>query len=98
MPDRIGPSHPPLPRLTLVLGGARSGKSRYAEALIEAAAPQALYIATAEPGDEEMRATHRRRIAPAAVARWTHDRGAAGARRDARAPRRGPDGRCWSIA
>ena len=39
-----------------MLGGARSGKSRYAEGLIEAAAPHATYIATAEAGDAEMRA------------------------------------------
>ncbi len=45
-----------LPPLTLVLGGARSGKSRHAEALIEQAAPSALYLATAEPGDAEMAA------------------------------------------
>jgi len=53
-----------LPRLTLVMGGARSGKSRYAEAMVEAAAAEALYIATAEPGDDEMReriARHRAR-------------------------------------
>ena len=43
-----------LPRVSLVLGGARSGKSGYAEALIEAAAPMSLYIATAQPLDEEM--------------------------------------------
>ncbi|MBV8538000.1 MAG: bifunctional adenosylcobinamide kinase/adenosylcobinamide-phosphate guanylyltransferase [Alphaproteobacteria bacterium] len=43
-----------LPRLTLVLGGARSGKSRYAEALI--GERPALYIATAYAGDEEMSA------------------------------------------
>jgi adenosylcobinamide kinase/adenosylcobinamide-phosphate guanylyltransferase len=40
----------------LVLGGARSGKSRYAEWLIEAAASSGAYCATAEPGDAEMAA------------------------------------------
>jgi adenosylcobinamide kinase/adenosylcobinamide-phosphate guanylyltransferase len=45
-----------LPAITLVLGGARSGKSRYAERLVEAAAAQGTYCATAEPGDEEMMA------------------------------------------
>ena len=42
--------------LTLVLGGARSGKSRHAEALIEALPAPWVYIATAEAWDEEMRA------------------------------------------
>ena len=52
------------PSLTLVLGGARSGKSRHAEALIEALPPPWSYIATAQAYDDEMRtriAEHRAR-------------------------------------
>lgn len=41
-------------RLTLVLGGARSGKSRYAEGLITALPSPWIYVATAEAGDAEM--------------------------------------------
>jgi adenosylcobinamide kinase / adenosylcobinamide-phosphate guanylyltransferase len=40
--------------LTLVVGGARSGKSRYAESLIAALPPPWVYVATAEAGDDEM--------------------------------------------
>lgn len=53
-----------VPAATLVLGGARSGKSRHAEALIATAPPPWLYIATAEIRDDEMRervAAHRER-------------------------------------
>ena len=45
-----------LPPLILVLGGARSGKSRFAEALVEGAAARGTYCATAEPKDDEMAA------------------------------------------
>ncbi|MFZ5675922.1 MAG: bifunctional adenosylcobinamide kinase/adenosylcobinamide-phosphate guanylyltransferase [Pseudomonadota bacterium] len=41
-------------RITLVLGGARSGKSRHAEALAKAS-KQRVYVATAEIIDAEMR-------------------------------------------
>ena len=51
------PANPPLDaRTVLVLGGARSGKSRYAQALAEAARPERLFVATAEAGDDEMAA------------------------------------------
>ncbi|MCW2236793.1 bifunctional adenosylcobinamide kinase/adenosylcobinamide-phosphate guanylyltransferase [Azospirillum canadense] len=40
--------------LTLVLGGARSGKSRHAEALVTAMPGPRVYIATAQVWDEEM--------------------------------------------
>ncbi len=43
------------PKVTLVLGGARSGKSRHAEMLVEALPAPWIYIATAEALDGEMR-------------------------------------------
>jgi adenosylcobinamide kinase/adenosylcobinamide-phosphate guanylyltransferase len=48
--------------LTLILGGARSGKSTFAQQLAEAHQCAVLFVATAEAGDDEMReriATHR---------------------------------------
>ena len=52
---------------SLILGGARSGKSRRAQTLAEAASIQRIYIATAEPLDMEMRDR---------IARHQADRGA----------------------
>jgi adenosylcobinamide kinase/adenosylcobinamide-phosphate guanylyltransferase len=56
--------------LVLVTGGARSGKSRFAEARLAELAPSGpwLYVATAEQRDDEMRARvalHRQRRGPA---------------------------------
>jgi len=42
--------------LTLILGGARSGKSTYAEQQAAAVGKSVLYVATAEAWDDEMRA------------------------------------------
>jgi adenosylcobinamide kinase/adenosylcobinamide-phosphate guanylyltransferase len=57
-------------RTTLILGGARSGKSRHAESLAEDHDGQKIYIASGEAGDEEMHsriARHREQRGP----RWT---------------------------
>lgn len=43
-------------RTTLVLGGARSGKSAFAEQIVRDSGLQAVYVATATAGDEEMHA------------------------------------------
>ena len=51
-------------RLTFVLGGARSGKSQFAERIISAMAPPWHYMATAQSYDDEMSAriaTHQAR-------------------------------------
>ncbi len=45
-----------LPKLSLILGGAASGKSAFAEALVTATAAPRIYIATAQAFDDEMRA------------------------------------------
>lgn len=43
-------------KLTFILGGARSGKSTYAEKIARGSASQVLYVATATAGDDEMAA------------------------------------------
>ncbi|GAC1357764.1 MAG: bifunctional adenosylcobinamide kinase/adenosylcobinamide-phosphate guanylyltransferase [Ktedonobacteraceae bacterium] len=45
----------PVPRLVLVLGGARSGKSTFAERLATSSNRRVAFIATAVAGDEDMR-------------------------------------------
>ena len=44
-----------LPSLTLILGGARSGKSSYAEGLLTTLPKPWAYVATAQAFDDEMR-------------------------------------------
>lgn len=55
--------------ITLILGGARSGKSRHAEQLVESQPGSCIYLATAEPGDAEM-AERIRRHRDRRGARW----------------------------
>lgn len=58
---------PPLALKQLILGGARSGKSRIAEGLASSSGLPVTYIATAEAGDGEMRQriAHHRQQRPA---------------------------------
>ena len=42
-------------KIILILGGARSGKSTYAQCLAEESSSKVLFVATAQPLDDEMR-------------------------------------------
>jgi len=55
-PPLPAPLVPGLAPVTLVLGGARSGKSRHAEAMVESQPGPCVYLATAQAGDREMAA------------------------------------------
>ena len=71
------------PATTLVLGGARSGKSAFAETAGRRDSGLArIYLATATAGDDEMRDAHRA-SSRATWRRLAHHRGAAGAGRRA---------------
>ncbi|MFD1331788.1 bifunctional adenosylcobinamide kinase/adenosylcobinamide-phosphate guanylyltransferase [Methylopila musalis] len=57
-------------RLALVLGGARSGKSRFAEGLAAASGRDLVYVATAQAYDDEMRDRIARHQLDRADRRW----------------------------
>ena len=63
----------PFPKFSLIVGGARSGKSRLAERLAHAAGLSRHYIATAEIWDDEMRARIDRHIADRGHGWVTHE-------------------------
>lgn len=75
---------------TLILGGARSGKSAYAERLAAQSGKEVVYIATASAGDSEMaaRIAHHRQQRPAHWATVEEGLALGAALRSWRAPQR----------
>lgn len=61
------------PKFSLIVGGARSGKSRLAERLATASGLPRSYIATAEIWDDEMRSRIDRHIADRGAGWVTHE-------------------------
>lgn len=57
-------------QIVLVTGGARSGKSAFAQGLAESLPGRRAYLATCEPGDEEMRQRVRKHQQARARAEW----------------------------
>ncbi len=57
-------------RILLVTGGARSGKSFFAQKLAESVPGRRAYVATCEPGDEEMRERIRKHRQARAGSEW----------------------------
>jgi adenosylcobinamide kinase/adenosylcobinamide-phosphate guanylyltransferase len=63
------------PVITLVIGGARSGKSSFAESLASESGTDVIYVATADAGDPEMteRINHHRERRPGEWKTWEGD-------------------------
>lgn len=57
-------------RIILITGGARSGKSAFAQEMAESLPGRRVFVATCEPGDEEMRERIRRHQQARAGAGW----------------------------
>ncbi|MDD5708112.1 MAG: bifunctional adenosylcobinamide kinase/adenosylcobinamide-phosphate guanylyltransferase [Kiritimatiellae bacterium] len=85
------------PNVTLILGGARSGKSRHAQTLAESAWQRPIFLASAEALDDEMReriVRHQSDRGP----RWQTMEEPLDVARLLRTPARDGDGILWDCA